>query len=83
MGRQTGECGQTFVVSRQRPGRLSESPGKLVSQETHCKRIMVVLCGRRAKPHCEPGENALSRALFDKVDMAKKTTPLIFHVSPN
>lgn len=34
-----GECGQTVVVSRQKPGRLRESQGKLVSQETHWKRI--------------------------------------------
>lgn len=50
-GWQTGECGQTFVVSRQRPGRLSWSQGKLVSWETHCK-LMVVLCGRHAGLYC-------------------------------
>lgn len=40
---QTGECGQTVVVSTQKPGRLRESQGKLVSQEIHWERIRVLL----------------------------------------
>jgi len=57
-GWQTGECGQTFVVSRRRPWRLSWSQGKLVLRETHCKLIMVVLCGRHVEVYCERGQNA-------------------------
>lgn len=55
-GWQTGECGQTFVVSRLRPMRLSWSLGKLVSQEAHCKLIIVLLCGIHAGLCCERGE---------------------------
>lgn len=39
-----GQCRQTVVVSRQKPGRLRESQGKLVSQETHWNRIRALLC---------------------------------------
>lgn len=69
---QTGECGQTFVVSRQRPGRLSWSQGKLVSRETHCKLIMVVMCGRHAGSYCEPGEYALSHMSSTKWTWRRK-----------
>ena len=37
------QCGQTVVVSRQKPGRLREAEGELVSQEMHWKCIRVLL----------------------------------------